>query len=142
MNTHERSPAGALADVPHVVESSWWSGEAQIVTFAPEELIATKIRAMYQRKKGRDLFDLWLALTEMKLSPDAILAAYSPYAPEGLTANRAIRDLSSKVRDRGFRNDLVGLVDTWPDGYTVEGAAELVADQLLSRLPAATHRWG
>lgn len=30
--------------------------------FARPELLGTKLRALYQRKKGRDLFDLWYAL--------------------------------------------------------------------------------
>lgn len=136
MNTHERSPARPLAAVPHVVSSSWWSGEAEVMTFQPEELVATKIRAIFQRKKGRDLFDLWLALTELQLAPDAILAAYSIYAPEGLTANRSVRDLRDKIQDRTFRNDLAALVDPWPDGYSIETAAELVIETLLSRIPS------
>lgn len=44
------------------VKSAWFSGEAEINTYQFEELLATKLRALYQRKKGRDLFDLWLAL--------------------------------------------------------------------------------
>src|SRR5262245_30058626 len=40
------------------VENPWFSGESEIVTFELEELLGTKLRALYQRKKGRDLFDL------------------------------------------------------------------------------------
>jgi predicted nucleotidyltransferase component of viral defense system len=63
VNTHERSPALPLEQRPFRVESSWWTGEAQVLTFQLAELIATKLRALYQRSKGRDLFDIWLALT-------------------------------------------------------------------------------
>ena len=41
------------------MESAWHSGESKVVTFSLEELLATKLRALYQRRKGRDLFDLW-----------------------------------------------------------------------------------
>ena len=137
MNTHERSPALPLARVSHSVASSWWSGASDVVAFQPEEVGATKIRAIFQRKKGRDLFDLWLALTELKLAPEAILDAYRVYAPEGLTATRSVLDLREKVQDGSFRNDLAALVDPWPDSYSIESAADLVIDKLLSHIPAA-----
>ncbi len=90
MNTHERSPARALQRLEHSVDSAWWSGSAKVLTFHPAELVATKIRALYQRSKGRDLFDLWLALTEMALPPDEILSSVGPYLPDGLTSAQAI----------------------------------------------------
>lgn len=44
------------------VASPWFTGEADILTYRLEELLGTKLRALYQRRKGRDLFDLDLAL--------------------------------------------------------------------------------
>ena len=41
------------------VPSEWFKGTADIITYEIDELIATKLRALYQRRKGRDLFDLW-----------------------------------------------------------------------------------
>lgn len=103
-------------------------------TFQPEELIATKIRALYQRSKGRDLFDLWLALNELRLEPAAILAAFGPYRPVGLTAAQARENLTRKLNDQMFRQDLDPLVTVWPTGYNVETAADQVTEQLLDRL--------
>lgn len=40
------------------VDSEWYAGKADIVTYSIEELLGTKLRALYQRKKGRDLFDM------------------------------------------------------------------------------------
>jgi len=45
------------------VDSRWFSGSASILTYHLDELLGTKVRALYQRKKGRDLFDLWAAFT-------------------------------------------------------------------------------
>lgn len=61
MNTFERSPARPTVTRHFAVDSPWFSGEAAVSTFTIEELTATKIRALFQRRKGRDLFDLWLA---------------------------------------------------------------------------------
>ena len=36
---------------------------SDVTTFTLPELFGTKVRALYQRRKGRDLFDLWYALT-------------------------------------------------------------------------------
>ncbi|HEY8821668.1 MAG TPA: nucleotidyl transferase AbiEii/AbiGii toxin family protein, partial [Dermatophilaceae bacterium] len=56
------------------------------------ELVATKIRALYQRRKGRDLYDMWLALTDpsLALTGQNLLAAFDPYRPNGLTAKLTI----------------------------------------------------
>lgn len=86
VNTHERSPALPHLLHPYAVDSPWWTGSAAVRTFQPAELLATKIRALYQRSKGRDLFDLWLALTRLALPPEQVLAAFAPYRPPGLTS--------------------------------------------------------
>ncbi len=54
MNTFERSPVRPIVSRPYAVDSPWFTGGAHVATFAIEELVATKIRALYQRKKGRD----------------------------------------------------------------------------------------
>jgi len=135
INTHKRSPARPMISIPHVVDSPWWSGQGDIITFTPAEVVSTKIRALFQRKKGRDLFDLWLALTELNLDPDDILEAYPTYAPPGLTAKRSIADLEAKALDPSFRTDIAPLIDPWPRDYDIDTAARMVIDLLLSRIP-------
>lgn len=39
-----------------------FTGVAEVVTVPLADLLATKLRAFYQRRKGRDLFDLRVAL--------------------------------------------------------------------------------
>jgi predicted nucleotidyltransferase component of viral defense system len=134
VNTHERSPALPLTERPHRVDSSWWSGEANVRTFQPAELMATKIRALYQRSKGRDLFDLWLALERLHLEPSEILAAFGPYRPDGLTALKSRENLARKLVDPLFRTDLDPLVIYWPDDYDIHTAGALISDRLLDRL--------
>lgn len=133
INTHETSPARPPVQLPYEVESPSWSGRAEVLTFDPAELIATKLRALYQRRKGRDLFDLWLALTEMALNPNDILACLGPYRPDGYTVATAVANLEGHVADRGFRDDLLDLVAE-ETGFDVDAAAALVIDKLLRRL--------
>jgi predicted nucleotidyltransferase component of viral defense system len=40
------------------VNNPWFTGTAEIPTFSNEEILATKLRALLQRDKGRDLIDL------------------------------------------------------------------------------------
>lgn len=133
INTYETSPTRPHVRLPHEVETPWWSGRAEVLTFEPAELIATKLRALYQRRKGRDLFDLWLALTEMGVDPDDILTCFAPYRPDGYTAATAVANLQEHVADRGFREDLLDLVAE-AAGFDVDVAAGLVTDELLRRL--------
>lgn len=134
INTHERSPALPLLHQRHSVDSAWWAGSALVPTFQPAELVATKIRALYQRSKGRDLFDLWLALDHLKIAPAEILAAFRPYRPETLTAAKARENLTQKLGNQSFRHDLDALVTTWPSGYDIDTAAELIMLELLDKL--------
>nr|WP_246400800.1 nucleotidyl transferase AbiEii/AbiGii toxin family protein [Jiangella mangrovi] len=134
VNTHERSPARPHHRLVHRVDSPWWTGEAEVLTFHTAELVATKIRALYQRSKGRDLFDLWLALVELEIPADEILDAFAPYRPDGLTSAKAIANLRAKLADRSFQVDLEPLMVRRPDGYDLTSATELIIDRLLIRL--------
>lgn len=134
INTHERSPVLPLIEVEHGVDTTWWSGTARVATFQTAELVATKIRALYQRSKGRDLFDLWLALTHLSLKPDDILSAFEPYRPAGLTARAAEANLDRKLEDPSFLHDLDPLVASWPEEYSPQAAAGLISTRLLRQL--------
>ena len=61
-STYEHFSVLGYASVPFDMQSSWFSGSCNLKTYSLDELMGTKLRALYQRKKGRDLFDLNLAL--------------------------------------------------------------------------------
>ena len=96
--------------------------------------MATKIRALFQRSKGRDLFDLWLALTELVVPPADIIECFAPYRPNKYTAALAEQNLLAKLTDLSFRHDLDQLISTRQLDYDIDAAAELVIDQLLRQL--------
>ncbi len=136
VNTHETSPAQPLEDVEFAVDNQWFTGTAVVRTFTAAELIATKIRALYQRRKGRDLFDLWLALNELGLDPNEVVAAFAPYQPTGYSAVVGIQNLREKLTSADFRNDLTPLLaGGGPNDYDIDSAGEQVINQLLSRIP-------
>jgi predicted nucleotidyltransferase component of viral defense system len=73
INTREHFAVYGFRTLPFAVESRWHSGEAEILTYDLEELLGTKLRALYQRRKGRDLFDLWYAFRHLTPAPDSRL---------------------------------------------------------------------
>ena len=58
INTTEVETCDQLLTVRYSVDNPWFSGEANVVTFSREEMLATKLRALLQRDRGRDLFDI------------------------------------------------------------------------------------
>lgn len=134
INTHETLPADPVMTRQFSVASSWFEGTAEVRTFTDAELMSTKIRALYQRKKGRDLFDMWLGLTQLGLTGDQLLAVFGPYRPPGLTPELAIENLRAKLVDDSFRGDLSSLVTEFPDGYDIDRAGRLIIDEVLAKL--------
>jgi len=135
VNTYETSPTRPLESVALSVDTDWFRGSALVHTYATTELVATKIRALYQRRKGRDLFDLWVALHELQLDPAMIVTAFEQYRPEGFSAGLAERNLREKLATESFRRDLDPLlaVDA-SNTYDIDIAGELVIREILRRI--------
>jgi predicted nucleotidyltransferase component of viral defense system len=135
MNIAETEPHRLPKTIHHSVETSWWSGNADVPTYQASELLATKLRALYQRSKGRDLFDLWLGLTVLKAEPDEIVADFNHYMRDAAFSFPELRDnLAAKLDDTRFLRDLNALVADTPVGYDPHAAADLVMRELGRRL--------
>lgn len=63
-------------DFPFNVESEWITGKDEIRTYNINELLGTKLRALYQRSKGRDLFDLDYARRNTDLNFEQIIKCF------------------------------------------------------------------
>jgi predicted nucleotidyltransferase component of viral defense system len=137
INTREHFSMRPIAERHLLVESRWFSGEARIPVYATEELLATKLRALYQRRKGRDLFDLAAALHEISPDPSVIVATFQRYmAEEGQHVTRAefCANLVAKLEHPGFIADCIPLLR--PGVVFDPGSdVEFLGDQILSLLP-------
>jgi predicted nucleotidyltransferase component of viral defense system len=90
INTREHDGVLGIQQYPFAVESGWYQATANIASFAPEELFATKLRALLQRRKNRDLFDLHMGLQQLSMNPEALLACFDHYVTlEGKPITRA-----------------------------------------------------
>ena len=58
INTREHGSLFELRDYPFAVDNGWHAATTSIRSYEPAELFGTKLRALLQRSKNRDLFDL------------------------------------------------------------------------------------
>jgi len=119
------------------VDSRWFSGSASILTYHLDELLGTKVRALYQRKKGRDLFDLWAAFTTPHAQPERIIGCFLHYlAQEGHKVSRAEfeQNLYEKLGDPRFIADIGPLIVA-DSGFDPAMAAEFVLKRLAILIP-------
>lgn len=93
INTREHESLFGVRHYPFEVENDWYQAKAEIVSFEPEEIFGTKLRALLQRRKNRDLFDLGEGLKQMTLDADRLVACFEHYlALEGASVSRAVAE--------------------------------------------------
>ena len=142
INTREHFAALDFAKCPFAVESRWYSGRIDITTFELDELLATKMRALYQRRKGRDLFDLAMGLADGRSDAGRIAAVFQEYMDrEGGPVTRAMfeRNLAGKIGDAQFNADMSALLRPGFEWRPAE-AARTVSEHLISLLPGEPWR--
>jgi predicted nucleotidyltransferase component of viral defense system len=135
-NTREHFTVRGTLARPFALESRWWQGQGAITTFQLEELMGTKLRALYQRKKGRDLFDLSVAL-ELGVDPSAVVDIFRTYAQHGghhITRALFEENLARKADQPAFRGDIPRLL---PPGVSFDLAAGIdrIQRELIALLP-------
>jgi predicted nucleotidyltransferase component of viral defense system len=134
INVRETVPHRPSILLPHRVQSRWWSGSADVRTFRTEEVLATKLRALYARRKGRDLYDLWLALTDLTLDEQLVVDGLAHYMGARLYSYRQLHaNLVDKLANREFLDDIRNLTLDL-HGYEHRPAAELLMQRLGTRL--------
>ncbi|MDD3480346.1 MAG: nucleotidyl transferase AbiEii/AbiGii toxin family protein [Proteiniphilum sp.] len=136
VNTREHFSVYGLQDIPVKMDSEWHTGEAIVTTYGLDELLATKLRALYQRKKGRDLFDLWYALNNAEVNIDKVIEAFRHYMNEegnGVSQKEFIANMEMKIEDADFVGDMHGLLRSGI-AYDINEAYEFVKKEILEKL--------
>ncbi len=122
--------------VPFSVENKWFSGECDILTYQLDELIGTKLRALYQRRKGRDLFDLYKALTTTAVNDENVIKCYFRYMDFVVghipTYKEFISNMEDKMQDDEFLGDTSQLLRCG-DSFMPEEAYLLVKERLIDK---------
>jgi predicted nucleotidyltransferase component of viral defense system len=137
INSREHFAVHGFKSVPFSVSSRWFEARCEISTYEIDELLGTKLRALYQRKKGRDLFDLATALQQDGVDPERIITAFLKYMEHaGYQITRALfeQNMHEKLKDPRFAADISPLL---ANGYAWDMAesADAVMVGLIRRLP-------
>ena len=139
INTREHFAVDGFVTRALAVDNPWFSGRADVLTYTLSELLGTKLRALYQRKKGRDLFDLALALDHPDFVPDRVVAAFARYVGFGgtpVTRAQVEANMVAKVTDPWFLGDVAPLLRTGI-AYEPSDAWRRVHAAIVTRLPGA-----
>jgi len=137
INTREHFTVLGFHRQSFAVANPWFTGTAEVTTYNLDELLGTKLRALYQRRKGRDLFDLWLCANRKMLQPPRVVACFAEYMKrERHQISRAEfeRNLHDKQNDPAFLDDTKPLLSA-AVRYEVAEAMALVREVLIQRLP-------
>ena len=137
INCYEHFDVLGLVKKPFSVVNSWFTGQAELTTYQFNELLGTKLRALYQRKKGRDLFDLYVGLTKGQYNADEIIQCYNRYMAfvvgKPPTYKQFVNNMETKINDEEFLGDTIGLIRS-EIAYDPVTAYQLVKETLIEKL--------
>ena len=137
INTREHFNVLGLIKHDFNVNSQWFSGSCKATTYHLEELLGTKLRALYQRRKGRDLFDLWKVLKMQKVDIDEVICCYRKYisfvVDSPPTQKEYMLNIDQKIEDEEFLGDTAMLLRL-DEKYNPLESWELVRNQLIEKL--------
>jgi predicted nucleotidyltransferase component of viral defense system len=139
VNATERNPYQPIAQLPFSLQLRNQTHQAMLRGFDIHEMLGTKMRALFQRTRGRDLFDLYWALTQspVPVEPASIINAFQHYMrQEQSQAGRAdfIEAMQIKLADKGFLSDMNPLLRTGL-AYDPKTAGDYVIQHLLMLIP-------
>jgi len=137
INTREHLNILGLKEIPYEVKNGWFSGKCNITGYEIEELLGTKLKALYQRKKGRDLFDLYWALTHLNIDTEKIIYCYNVHMKNAVdkppTQKQFLANMNEKITDSDFQED-IRLVLKQGIEYDNELAWELIKNELVEKI--------
>lgn len=137
INTREHFSVFGFQQKDFSIESRWFSGKSKILSYEFDELLGTKIRAFYQRDKGRDLFDLWFALQQENFDPKKAVTAFVQYIKaenKNITRAKFEMNFAEKLNAGSFSQDISPLLA--PNiQWDFEKAAVDVFEKIIPLIP-------
>jgi len=138
-NTGEHFSVMGYQRIPFKMDSEWYTGSCEITTFHVEEIMGTKLRALYQRRKGRDLYDFAKAFEHFNGLYDAkVVECFLKYMEYGgVKVSRAEFEqaIHDKRKDSAFRDDIEPLLTEGRSVFNPDKAFDDLLRRLIARLP-------
>ena len=144
INSREHFSVLGIGQREFAVQSRWFTGTAAVSTYCLDELLGTKLRALYQRKKGRDLFDLCIATRDAQVNLARVVECFHRYLEHGgerVTRAEMEMNLDEKLSDPAFASDIAPLIAPGID-WSFDEAAGFVQKTLLPLLHGEPWRGG
>ena len=113
INTREHFSVFPTLSLSYEINSIWFSGICEVKTYELDELAGTKLRALFQRKKGRDLFDLDVLLRKGMIDKARVIKSFHQYLESqdlSISPNNFIINLDEKLSDSVFLKDMDALI--------------------------------
>ncbi len=137
INTTEKSGFLEQFSKELTIESEWFSGGCMVPTYQLEELMATKLRALFQRRKGRDLFDAAHVFGNSIADVELTIFLFQKYLERdgmSVTGAQFRKNLLEKKEHEGFKFDMQKLL---PESarWNFDNAFDFVMDEVISKIP-------
>lgn len=123
--------------LPVAISSRWYRGEAPVTTLPIDWLLGSKLKALYQRRKGRDLYDLWLALEEKLIEGHEIIEPFERHLTgEKVSISRAQfeENMFHKLNDPIFTGDLSPLLSANFKTFRFDDAYKVVHERIIGKI--------
>ncbi len=136
INTTEHDYVDLLKTYSFSMSSDWFTGSCNVISYSLNELMATKLRALFQRRKGRDLFDLWYVLEKNLIDVDRVLSMFQQYCHNDnikITQEMFQKNLEDKMKQQDFKEDIIPLL-TPEISWDFDAAFEKVNFYLIKKL--------
>lgn len=122
---------------PFEMQNAWFTGKSNLVTYDFNELLGTKLRALYQRRKGRDLFDLYMATFSPSLNTELVAKCFHYYMESSVgnvpTYKMFINNLDEKLKIPQFTQDMESIIMPGFE-YNPVSAVEVVKETFLMKI--------
>ena len=138
INTREHNNLYGIKKYPFQMNCSWYEANAEIPSYELDELFGTKLRALLQRDKNRDLFDLYQGISQCSIDCERTVSCMEHYLKQSnQTISRA--QAEERMLTKLHRNLTADVVPLLPVGVRYDNdvavnAFNLVWTELITRI--------
>ena len=98
--------------------------------------MGSKLRALYQRSKGRDLFDLWFLLSKQMLDIKKVIKVFKEhgvYTNQVVTKGMFEKNMLEKSKDENFRNEIANLIVKGTN-WNFDEAYKIISTEIIANI--------